>query len=197
MADTIKDGAGSGYQLKVDADNRAHIQSLSISYEDFAVLNGDSFGVLGSVVTLTTGTISYLLYVNNDNTHDIVISNLEVSTGVSTGGANTDWLLTIQVSPTGGTLISGGSAGAAVNNNLGSAKVLDVTVLTGVEGSTATGGVTISRLFSSVNGISRLDQKLVIPAGTSLAVGLTPPTSNTSVSASASVTLIKQTLDLE
>ena len=194
MAGHIEDGTGTGNKMKVDAQNKAHVQSLSINYEDFAVLNGDSFGVLAPVTTLTSGTISYLLYVSNDNTHDIVISNLLLSTGESTGGANKDWLLTIQFNPTGGTLISAGSAVFEVNNNLSSAKTLDITPLSGVEGSTATGGVSVSQL---VNGEStfRLGQKIVVPAGASFALGVTPPTSNTSVDTNIGLTLIKQTID--
>ena len=46
MSSKVKDGTGSGFNMKIDFQKRAHTQSLSIPYEDFAVLNGDSFGIL-------------------------------------------------------------------------------------------------------------------------------------------------------
>ncbi len=192
----IEDGTGTGNRMRVDVDKRAHVQSLSVAYEGFAVLNGDSFGVQSPIVTLTSDTVSYLLYMANDNSHDIVISNLIANIGASTGGANKDWILTVAINPTGGTLISGGSAGFAVNNNLGSPKLLEVTILTGVEGSTATGGVSVPTLIQGEMEF-RLDQAIVVPAGTSLALGLTPPASNTSVLANIGLTLIKQTIEID
>ena len=41
-----------------------------------------------------------------------------------------------------------------------------------------------------------LGQKIVIPAGSSFALGLTPPAGNTSTLVNLGVTLIKQTLDI-
>jgi len=197
MADfEIQNGTGTGDKMKVDTDNRAHIQSLSIPYEDFSVLNGDSFALLPPSVTLTSTTVSYLLYVSNDNTHDMVISNLVVNMGQSTGGTITDWLFTIHINPTGGTLISAGTPTIGINNNLGSAKTLGITAFTGVEGSTATGGIPVSQLLTGPQNFS-LTQKFVIPVGTSFALGLTPPPGNTTVNASIGLTLIKQVLDIE
>lgn len=192
----LKNGVGNGDLMKVDKDHRAHIQSLSIGYEDFAVLNGDSFAAAGDIISLTTSTISYLLYIANDNTHDIVVSNFRASIGATTGGANDDWLFTIQINPIGGTLISLGTPTISVNNNLGSAKTLSITALTGIEGSTATGGVPITQLTQGKSDFM-LGQKVVIPAGSSFAIGLTPPAGNTATTVTTGVTLIKQTLDIE
>lgn len=196
MATEIENGVGNSSKLKVDNKNRAHTQSLSISYEDFAVLNGDSFGVLAPVVTLTTDTISHLIYVSNDNTHDIVVSNVGVGTGQSTGGTNTDWVTTLTINPADGTLISGGADAIEVNNRFGSSKILAITSKTGVQGSTITGGASIENL---ITGTLRfvLGQKLIIPPGASFSIGLTPPSGNTSAQAQITLTLIKQTLDFE
>ena len=82
------------------------------------------------------------------------------------------------------------------NNNLGSPEVLDVTTLTGIEGSTITGGIPVVNL---VQGPDRfiVTQKVSIPPGTALAIGVKPPASNTSASASVGMTIIKQTIDFK
>ncbi len=194
MATIISDGTGEGNSAKVDKDNKLHVQSLAIPYEDFAVLNGDSFVTTSGIQVLTTANFSYLLHLANTNTHTLIVSNIIIDMGASTGGSANDWEVDFHLSPTGGTLITAGSVGFVSNNNLGSPKILESGSLTGVEGSTITGGVPVVFLIQGEKRFMQ-DQKVAIPPGSSFAIGVKPPTGNTSVSASITITLIKQTID--
>lgn len=193
MAEEIEDGTGTGNRQKVDGDNRAHVQSLSIPYEDFSVLAGESFAVGTQIINLTSDGTSYLLYVSNDNTHDLVLSNVVAYFGES-DASGTDTILDLYLGPTGGTLISGGATAFSVNNNLGSPNTLDVTATTGTEGSTATGGFSVPTIRQTANNFS-FDQKIVVPPGTTFALGVKPPTGNGDMDVVVGVTLIRQTLD--
>lgn len=194
MAETkLKDGTGDNILMKVDKDHRAHVQSLSISYEDFAVLQGESYGVLTPTTILNSGNYSYLMYLSNDNTHNIVISNIDAYIGENTTSSNL-WSWDLYLAPTGGTLISGGTPAFVANNNLGSPNTLPIQALTGVEGSTVTGGISVQVPIMGEQ-IYKFTQKVVIPPGSTLALGFKPPTGNTSATCAFGVTLIRQNLD--
>ena len=191
----ITNAVGNNDGMKVDMNNRAHVQSLSINYEDFAVLDGESFGVLSPVINLTTDNISYLLYVSNTNSHDLVLDNVDIYMGTS-DAATKEWLFDFYIAPSGGTLITAGSTAFAANNNLGSSNTLSVTATSGIEGSTVTGGIPVQAPIPGEQ-VWRFAQKVVIPSGTAFAIGVKPPAGNTSANVTIGTTIIRQVLDLK
>lgn len=194
MSETkLKDGSGEGTLMKIDKSRRAHIQALSIPYEDFAVLEGESFGILTPTTTLTSANYSYLMYFKNDNTHNVVLSHIDIYLGESDSSSN-QWSWDFNLGPTGGTLVTAGSFAFVANNNLGSANTLPIIALTGIEGSTVSGGISVQVPIMGEQKFEFL-QHVVIPPGTSLALGLQPPSGNTVATCAFGVTLIRQTID--
>jgi hypothetical protein len=194
MAEILEDGTGDGFKMKIDKSKRAHVQSLAIPYDVFTVLAEDSFAVTSPVINLTSANTSYLLYISNDNSHDIVLSTIRGYFG-ETDGTGTDSILELYLQPTGGTLISGGTPSGAINNNLGSPEVLEITATTGVEASTATGGFPVPTIQQAAT-VFDFTQAVVIPPSTTFALGVKPPTGNTDMNVVLTVTLIKQTIDI-
>jgi len=194
MSNEIEDGTGSGNRVKVDKDKRFHTQSLAIPYDDFVVLDGDSFAITSGIQVLTTANRSDLIYFSNDGEEDLVLSRAQFDMGSSTGGTNLDWKFYIVVlDPLPGTIVT---PAVVLNNNLASSKTLTVTGFTGTEGTLASLGFPVPFLLQG-EGTRFRTQKLVLPKGSSLVFGIQPPTGNTSVEAQIGVTLIKQTLDLD
>jgi hypothetical protein len=188
----ILDGTGDGTRAKVDKDNKLHVQSLSINYDDFAVLTGDSFGISSGIVNLTGSTRTDLLYFKNDDDFDIVLNQFDIGVGASTGGVNKDWEFTVISNPLDAGTLS--NPLFVVNNNVGSAELLDLTGATGSDGNLVTGGIPFSILVQGESSVVR-DQNVVIPPGGSFAVGFKPPTGNTSANVIIGINVIKQKVD--
>ncbi len=190
MTVVIKDGS-SGDTAEVDSGNRLRTFSTNQLDSTAASLNGDAFFIANSIVNLTSTTVSHIFYVKNDDTVDWIISVLAATLGASDG---TDDLTTTAVkNPTGGTLISAGTAMSATNMNQGSAKVLAGTFLQGVEGSTITGGEAVTPIIvtSAPGVLAQTTGPIVLPPGTSISVGITPPAGNTDMNAQVTMVLFR------
>jgi hypothetical protein len=175
----IKDGKGSGKSAEVDNTNRLHTRGIVTNLYQQALVDGKAFFISSGIQTLTSGTVSHLLYVKNNDDRDLLVDLSIVNMGVTTGGSG-DFTFTITLNPTAGTLIASGAAGVAANVNLGSALTADLTITTGSEGSTLTDGVPIPNVLSHP-GRETVKDTVVIPKGSSLAMGATPPSGNSSM----------------
>jgi len=182
MSDYIQDGTGSGSRAEVDTKNRLHTFSISESGATEAALDGNLYNVNTETLTLTSGNASSLLYMKNTNDHPWVMTRLFYNAGTSTGGTG-DFLVELVANPTTGTLITGGTATTPHNLNFGSSQVLTATALKGTEGSTITDGtVRVSTIIpSSGTRVLIAFDSIVIPAGASFAVRVTPQSGNTSM----------------
>jgi hypothetical protein len=178
----IKDGTGTGNQLRVDANNRAHTFSISLSENQEATFSGDNYNLNSGELTLTSANESGVLYLKNTSATDLVIDRLAPSTMASTGGTGNERLIMrVYRNPTGGTLISNATeADILSNKNFGSNEAIDALVYKGVEGATVTGGSLSYIVYVSNGGSAVIPVDLVLPRGTSLAVTFEPTTGNTS-----------------
>jgi len=179
MGMIINDGTGTGFRAKVDLNNRMHTLAVSETIEHIRAVAGDGYLAGTPVINLTSGTISALFYLLNNEDEDVVATSLIGNFGNSTGGAG-DLSIVATLNPTGGTLITAGVATPPINKNFGSSKTLDVTSLVGAEGSTITGGTPIAQIpFAQVGRISLEVGDLIIPRGAALALSIIPQTGNT------------------
>jgi len=178
----VSDGSGSGYEAKVDAELMLHTRALNTPSGLHAALRGEAYNLAWGQFTLTSATQSALTYFYwADVTRVASVTRQVFSFGPSTGGTG---LVRLQMyrNPTGGTVISAGTAVTAVNNNFGSGNVPSATFLKGAQGSTVTGGTLIvdigvptSYFFS----IADIDWALT--NGSSYVIAVTPPAGNTSM----------------
>lgn len=193
----IKDGTGSGRLCKVTSDGRLDTFSISETEEDKGVISGTSFNIETPVITLTTGNKSSLLYVQNNEDEDLVLTGFLTLTGPSTGGSGY-LLVEHEYNPTSGgsTLVSAGVDITAVNKNAGNARLLDATIKYGAEGSTVDAGLTKITGLHSGTGRLVLPITIVLPKGNSIAVSVTPQSGNTSMAVIVAIDCYLKILDI-
>ena len=193
MTDFIQDGTGTGYRARVTKDNRLDVNSIETTAESLASVSGDSFNVSNDIIDITSDAETALIYMNNTNSEDWVITRVYFHFGGSTGGVGSgDFCMTTNA--TTGTIISGATSVTPVNANLGSAKLLVGEFFQGTNGSTITNGTeflrTIIPSFTSRN-IIPFDS-VIIPPGASLSLSFKPPAGNTSLNAQLGVNFFRR-----
>lgn len=165
----IQDGAGSGNWAKVTSRNKLATLS-TIQWEEHVNSVTDEqafmFSTTGFIALTTTGTEMGMFYLKNTSTS----KNLIISS-VRTCG-NVVQKVIFYKNPTGGTLISGASAGSATNLNFSSANAADATVYKGADGNTLTGGTHLGNHINHV-GHSTVDAKDAIILGQNDSFGVT------------------------
>ena len=182
MSDYIQDGTGDAYRAKVDAKHRLSTFSVVESGATEASISGDLYNINTETIELTSAASSALLYVKNTDTVPWVMTRVFYNAGPSTNGTG-DFLAEVIANPTTGTLISGGSATTPHNLNFGSSRTLSATALKGVQGSTITDGVVrVSTIIPSAGTRVLIGfDSIILEAGSSFAVRITPQTGNTSM----------------
>ena len=182
MSEFIKDGTGSGYRAKVDNKNRLSTLSVIETGSTTAAIIGDLYNINTETISLTSANASALLYIKNTNLVPWVVDRVFYNAGASTGGSG-DFLAEVVANPTAGTLISAGTAITPHNLNFGSSKALSATTLKGAEASTVTDGtVRVSTIIptSGTRVLISFDA-IILEAGSSLAIKITPQTGNTAM----------------
>jgi hypothetical protein len=194
----IGDGTGNGYETKVDSENRLHVDSVSRSQIQQAALKSNAFNINTGSITLTSANASGIFYIKNNEGSPLVLNEILVIIGATTGGSG-DALIEIIKNPTTGTLISGATdVDSTCNRDFGSAKILTADQYKGAEGNTITDGeIYASTTRSSFGTLVEFNSStIVLRKGNSLAVRYTPPASNTSQDVTVAVTSFLETAEL-
>jgi len=184
----IKDGSGTSQKAKVDVNNRLHTKASTEDNKLSSIRDGESFYTqTPSSLTFTNDSTSWIYYFKNNSNRNIIMGDITISIGQSTGGSGS-FKADFKLNPTGGTLISGGTAIVPLNQNLSSDNVLDATILSGVQGSTITGGVGDATVYGDSSRFT-LPFEIILPKGFSIAFGVTPFSGNTSMEAQVFTTV--------
>ena len=193
MTDFIQDGTGTGYRAKVTKSNRLNVSSVGATEESASSIDGNSFNVSNDIIDITSDAETALVYINNTNSEDWVVTRVYFHFGGSTGGVGSGEFC-VTSNATTGTLISGGASVTPVNSNLGSARLLVGDFLQGANGSTITSGSELLRTivpnFTSRNIISF--DSVIVPPGASLSLSFKPPAGNTSLKAQLGVNFFRR-----
>ena len=179
----IENGAGDGKKAKVDQDNRLHTHAITETANEEASGNGDAYNVNTGTITLTTANETTCLYFKNNQAAAIHVTTIGFLIGNSTGGSG-DMDLRIDKGSNGGTIISNESVVSVLQNkNVNSSKTIDVTAYKGVEGDNCTGGTALYRtlLAGAARPYLIASGNVVIEAGGTICVKVTPQTGNTSM----------------
>jgi hypothetical protein len=109
----VKDGTGSGNSQKVDVLKRAHTQSVTVSENLNAALNGDAYNINTGLISITGNAT--LLYIKNNEEVDIVVEALALGSfeGIT---HSDDPYITLIKNPTAGDLITDATA-VSMNQN--------------------------------------------------------------------------------
>ena len=174
----IKDGTGSGDTAKVDLSNRLNTRSIISCSIHEAAEAGEALFVSSGLVTLTTCCQSAILWYQNDECRDLLITDVFFSVGSSTGGTGS---VTFAFRKNATGLSSAVGDALFTNPNFGSNTTFCSTSERGEEGATVTGGCATAGFFIALDGTTELSATLVIPKGKSISVQVTPPASNTNL----------------
>lgn len=182
----IEDGR-TGNTVEVNDKNQIESFATSRTQLSQALLAGDGYIITTPSINLTTANLSAILHVENTDTQDWIVNRFFVNIGPS--NVTDEHSFQLAYNSSGGTLISGGTPFSAVNLNAGSAKTLTSVVLSGVEGSTITGGtIVIDSIVPATGARTAIaGDNFVMPPGTSLQVTVTPPTGNTDMNAQVGI----------
>jgi len=195
MSDVIKSGE-SGNTLTIDSKNRAQAFSTGQTNSTAAAIDGDSYNINTGTITLTSGAKSALLYLKNTDLVNWTIARVFYNAETSIGGSG-GWLAELAANPTGGTLLSAGTAFEPVNFNFGSSKQLVSVCVKGVEGDTVTGGVqdAVSTIIPATGTRVLIPfDSVILEPGSSLAIAITPPVGNTAMNIQCGVNLYREVL---
>jgi hypothetical protein len=124
----VEDGTGTGYNLKIDSNNRAHVLSKSepvqytVSKED-----GQAYQVIGTA-TLASGTVTALHIKNTSETKRLVVNFIRHQVIGPAGGTTLPNASNYFKIALGRTYDSGGTSVVPVNVNQESGNAADVLV---------------------------------------------------------------------
>lgn len=182
--ETIVDGTGKGYSLKIDVNGSAHVDSISTNREEAQSQKGYAFNINTGNITLTNAaTANGVLYLKNNENYDLVITNFFYNFGNSTGGSGNMYVDIIR-NPSTGTLISGATAvDVNINRNFGSSRALSVSAYKGATGLTVTNGETaLKSIFNTTaQRVALSAGAITLPKGSAIGIVFTTPSGNTSL----------------
>ena len=186
MGFNIEDGTGNGYLAQVTDVNRLKTDTVQRTEREETAISGDAYLIGSGFVTLTSANQSAVLYFQNDNDFDLVITRFLVGVRASTGGTENHVRGIIIKNPTA---MSGGSSTAllAPNINFGSSNTLTLTSEIGAEAASLTGGSTYAALVAPVESLTSETAATILPKGSSIGVNIIPPPSNTSLQVSVGI----------
>ncbi len=179
MAETIKDGTGNEYQVKVDSINRIHTNSLTISENLNKTIDGDAYTVgTTTPISLTSDTPSAAFFCKNNGTEDIVVRKIFILFDGNVGGTGTTGVGVVRnpvsISPEGPT------GGLLTNSNFGSSKEVDITAIDGADGATFESN-NIWNFYNTSDEYFTSEESFVLPKGASFGALVFPPSGNTSL----------------
>lgn len=195
MSSEIIDGTGSGKRAKVNKLNRLGVDATQESRQSFHNNIGRGWSLESGLITLTSDNESGVFYIKNNGDNDLVIEDLFIVLGNSTGGSG-DHLIKIYVNPTGGTLITGASVANINNLRFGEPTLPTAVYYKGAEGNTLTGQDSICcNIQFPAAGLYPVDiSTFILPKGASMGVTYTPPTGNTSQSVNFAINFYENTI---
>jgi hypothetical protein len=180
MADTIKDGKGTGYLARVDKNNRLVTDAIVTDDSLDATLIGNSYNINTGEITLTNAADTPVLYLKNNETEDLIIRAVAIGLGPTTNGTGGIPKITIVRNPTTGTIITSTPTDVDMNSNrnYGSTKTLTVDAYKGATGDTMTDGTDHLFFYQTTSGrlFATIDE--VLPKGSSIGVKIEPQASN-------------------
>lgn len=167
----IQDGTGKGYLLKVDDENRMFVRAVSDATIVHESGQGNAWNINTQNISVAAAGESALLYFKNNSNLDAVVASVFIGIGTAGGTPTDNALVRCYLNPTGGTLLSGGTAVTVVNRRVGEGRSFNYTVLSGASGSTITGQSATPILYQTQTASSRVagDVAITVPKGQSLA----------------------------
>lgn len=173
MSETIKNGVGNGYEMKVDKNNQAHTFSVTETESSDALDKGNAFNINTGWVTLSATTA--MLYMNNQEDSSYIVEAFAI--GFKTGTATDQPYVEIVRNPTAGTMITAEVVADEISNSdFGSPKQFtsDTKIYKGASGETFTNGTVHATLGSKLDSRGYFTVKVELRKGSSVGVRVFP-----------------------
>lgn len=199
MQTQIIDGAGNEYSAEVSANNRLFTDTVSRPQLEYACITGNAYNVSTGSISLTADTESAIWYFTYTGDNTLIISEILVILGASTGGTG-NGIITILKNPQNGTIVSGAvSVSSFSNRDFSSANVLTSTTYKGAEGNTFTDGTNfaVTSRDNSAQIVAFDAAPIVLRRSNSIGVKYTPPSGNTSQSIIVASTMFEELTTLK
>lgn len=187
MGFEITDGKGRGLAAGVSLNNRLLTLTVQESLFTYSAEEGDAYFAGSPLITLTDANESAILFLENNEDDLLIIENFFATAEASTGGATNNFRLNFYKNPTS---ISSGTALDPLNQNFASSDTLECVAEYGAQGSAVTGGALAATLSLPIESFNNVPANLVLGKGSSVAITVTPPASNTSMAVQASFRLV-------
>jgi len=175
----IKDGTGTGYLAKVDANNQIHVASIVSTATEDATKQGNSYNINTGLIPLTSSTESGIFYFKNEESpvsgeSDFVLDALAIgidSLGTTAGMS----LITVVKNPTSVSFST--AVDMNENRNFGSSNELSSLAYKGAEAATITGGDDVGIFYQNPGTRGYYTLNFDLPRGSSIAVKIDTQTS--------------------
>jgi len=178
MGFEITDGTGKGNSVGVTSNNRILTSTIAESQFQYSAEEGDAYFFGTPIITATTSETGLIIVTNNED-EPIIIGNFFFIAENTVGGSPNMFRANWYKNPTA---INNGTSFSPLNQNFGSSKSLDVTAEYGSTSTTApTGGSLVATLSFPIGQFNDFDANLVLEKGSSFAVSVTPPASNSNM----------------
>jgi len=197
VSEIIEDGTGDGYKLQINQFNRAATQAVTSTALSKIGLDGGGWTVSTGSITLTSANESTLAYVKNTGTDSLILRDLVVrsdKSNESTGTLNTKQTYTVKIKAV---IVAEDLSTAITPISLRSSKEksLSLTIEKGVEGSSSTAGATIATYLVQCGTsleVASGEGYFFLEPNASIAITVTPPSGNTSLTIAMGATIYKE-----
>lgn len=178
----IIDGTGEELRARVNSKNRLLTDSVSRSQLEYAVLTGNAYNVSTGSMTLTSDSNSAVGYFKYTGKNTLIIKEILVILGDSTGGSGSGTISLIKNASTGTIIDNALAVSSASNRNFSSSTLLQADAYKGAEGYTLTDGSTfaVTTRNQTAQIVAFDAAPIVLRKGNSIGVKYTPPSGNTS-----------------
>lgn len=196
MATIIEDGTGNGFQTKVDSTNKLSVRATIEDSQLEGTLSGDTFVIGTPYLTQISDTANGLLYFKSEESVLIYAKTFSSQARYATGASFSNYLINVYTNVNESALSGTWVNFTPLNTNFGSSNTLAGVFKYGSPaGATGFSGTPTFQLAFPVNQYNQITTNLAFPKGNGILLAVTPPTSNTSmpVSFSISVTKLKNT----
>lgn len=196
MATIIEDGTGNGFQTKVDSTNKLSVRATIEDSQLEGTLSGDTYVIGTPYLTQISDTANGLLYFKSEESVLIYAKTFSSQARYATGASFSNYLINVYTNVNESALSGTWVNFTPLNTNFGSSNTLAGVFKYGSPaGATGFSGTPTFQLAFPVNQYNQITTNLAFPKGNGILLAVTPPTSNTSmpVSFSISVTKLKNT----
>lgn len=178
----IEGSNNPGNKAHVADDGKLQTRAVTLSEQAQKSLQGDSYNINTSEITLTDAVETPLFYFKNETETDSLIIQRVFFTFLNSTGGTGAVRARIIANITGGSILTAPDL-TPKNFNFGLSKTPGTTLKIGATGVTFTGGDTVPEfLFTSDNQRTLTPfEAIVLPRGASMTLTLTPPAGNTSI----------------